>query len=304
MNNAFYTKLDDLYDNGTPEELEAFLRESAEAYKAQRQSDEYISAMNELGTFYRGRGRLKEAIGAFEGAKAAWEAAREAKGQGYAVILNNLAGAYRMDGQNTEAISLFLGALEIYEALSERDGYGYASLLNNIALAYAQTNQMDNAIEYTMRAVQAMEGADALAYAISCANLASMLLNADRKAEAKAALIKAEEAFLEGGYMEDAHFAAALNIDAALEVAEGNFDAALKKYAHAAKIIKRFCGENNDYVTVCANIAKTHLLAGNERLAAVHHEEALAIAQKLFGKHSEQYKKLLAEHPAGDGAPK
>lgn len=304
MDNAFYTKLDDLYDNDTPDELEAFLLDSVKTYQADEQGDEYISALNELGAFYRGRGRLGEAIEVFKRAKEAWEAARDAKGQGYALILNNLAGVYRLNGQNDEALALFLDELEIYEALAERDGFGYAGLLNNIALVYAQMNEMDKAIEYTGRAVATLEVTDALAYAISAANLASMMLNAGRKQEAKAELIKAEEAFLAGGYMEDAHFAAALNIDAALEVADGNFEAALKKYGHAANIIKQFCGENGDYITVCANMAKTHMMAGSHEKAAEHHEKALSVARRLFGTDSEQYKKLLQEHPAKGGAAK
>lgn len=304
MDNIFYTKLDDLYERGTAYELEIFLGESVEDFLANGQSDEYISALNELGSFYRGGGRLGEAIDAFKRAKKAWEEKRDTKGQGYAVILNNLAGAYRMDGQNVEALSLFLDAMSVYDALAERDGYCFASLLNNIALVYAQMNELDKAIEYTRRAAEAVKGADALAFAISGVNLAALFLKADRTQEAKAALIDAEEAFLAGGYMEDAHFAAALNIDAALEVAEGNFDSALKKYGHSANIIKQFCGENNDYMTVCANIAQTHMLAGDHEKAAEHHERALDVAERLFGKHSAKYKKLMQEFPAASGAPK
>ena len=305
MKDDFYKELDALYESGTPQQVEQFLSRKAEAYNnAQpRHLDGYIAAMNELGSFYRGRGRFAESVEVFLRAKTMWEATSRKDDQSYAILLNNLAGTYRMDGENGKALSLYLQSLAIYENLSSYDAYSHASLLNNIALVYEQTGDTAKAIDYTQQAMEEMVDLNPIAYAISSSNLASLLLREGKEEDAKAAVRQALNIFTQNQYEDDPHFAAALNVAAFLDVVENNYAGAIEKYRRAADITKSCNGENNDFITICMNLSKTCMRMGQAAEAERYYQIALAAAQTLYGETSEHFTKIKEENPlAGEEA--
>lgn len=302
MDDTFYKELDALYDNAGAQEVERFLLEKAEqsAKQGRPASDDYIAVMNELGSFYRGRGRLDEAVGAFVSAKDAWDANRE-KGLAYAIILNNLAGAHRMNRENGQALSLYLESLAIYDSLPSYDMYSYASLLNNIALVYEQTGDFETAISYTRQAIAAMQSADPLAVAISNTNLASLLVKTGAFEDAQAAVDVALGIFSKDEYVNDAHVSAALNMAAYLDVHRQKYVDAIEKYREAVRIVKECCGENHDYITLCMNLATTYLKIEDADNAKKHYTTALNAARTLFGEHSAHYRRIVDERPSFEG---
>ena len=93
----FYEHLDALYEKGDAAGVEAYLTGIANStYEEGRESDLMLSALNELGSFYRGRSYYEASYAAFMKAKEILDDRGETRGVPYATLLINLAGTKRL----------------------------------------------------------------------------------------------------------------------------------------------------------------------------------------------------------------
>lgn len=132
----FYTRLDNLYVEGKQDEIERLLKEEMKNIPCLTCNYDplIIAIYNELGSFCRGQGRLREAIEWFEAALQLIVIHLGENNMEYATAMNNLAGAQRMDGQNDKAAINFSEAMRVYKKLVGQDNYYYISCVNNLSL--------------------------------------------------------------------------------------------------------------------------------------------------------------------------
>ena len=121
-------QIDEAYRALPPVELEAFLKDlcKKEMLEHGRVSAEYVTACNELGTFFRGRARYDEGESAYQEALACAEAL-VGRTDPYATCLDNLGELYRLQGK-LDLCEEYL--LKAERAFSNKESVEYAACLN------------------------------------------------------------------------------------------------------------------------------------------------------------------------------
>lgn len=196
----FFSEYDSRKKTCGDEELEFWLRSQCETAARECPDDgRMIGALfNELGAFYKHRGRLEEAEAAFLKAKEAAEPLQDAN---YATIVNNLAGNFRMRGNFPASIALFQEAIAVYQNCPETPKEIFSSAYNNLALVYLDTGSFREAAEMLQAAYDFMQEIPGCFYekATALANKAFACFKCGDAAAAKEAVQTADALYLEGG---------------------------------------------------------------------------------------------------------
>ena len=253
-------QIDDVYAHSSSDEIEAWLLEQRDRFADGSDADlrDYITTCNELGSFYRERGRLNESLYNYEQARAgSTKLLGTDRTYEHALILLNEAGTYRYKRDYDKAFCNYLDAETILLELGMDDTFEYASLLNNKALAL-----LDEGVEFEHALELATEAAEIVSRqrpgttdeAISFVNLASMSLRAGDLAMADEHAHRAVELYEELG-IDTGHYPAALNVLAAVALKKGDLEAALEGFERSAELTKRNFGENRDYAAAMRSVS-------------------------------------------------
>lgn len=297
MNNIihiFYSQLDDLYIRGRQGEIENFLKEKIKDMSCL--SCDYdplvVAVYNELGSFCRGQGRLKEAIEWFKSALQLVTTHLGENSMEYATTMNNLAGAQRMDGQNEKAAISFEEALRIYQKLVGVDNYYYISCINNLSLLEIDCQNYDRAEELLGGVLSALEENKYLQQekAITLCNLGTCALYRRNIDQAEQYLYQAEVIYRSYHKGQQVHLAAVCNSLGGIHYHRGNKTEAARAYAEAKELTEFYFGRSTDYAMACENLARC--LEGQE--AAELLQEGMAALERLGREDSQQYRRMEA----------
>lgn len=288
----FYSELDNLYTQGKQAEIEDFL---IEKIKSNPHScchcDPLVVAMySELGSFYRGQGRLGEAIQWFEATLHLIIIHMGKNNMEYATALNNLAGALRMDGQHDKATSSFEEALCVYKTLVGEDNYYYISCINNLSLLEINRQNYDRAEELLKSVLPVLEEKQELLQekAITLCNLGTCELRRKNNNRAEQYLHRAKEIYRRFPKGQQVHLAAVCNSLGGIHYHRGNMAEAAKAYAEAKELTQFYFGHSVEYAIACESLARC--LEGQE--AVVQLQEGMTALEKLGRKETSQYRRM------------
>ena len=238
-----------LYKEGRLREVEPLLDELVDLLKKTNEKMSYVSALNQLGGYYREMHKFEKAELSFKEAK---ELSAEILGidhPDYATTINNFAGLYRIMKKFLLAEDMFLEAIKIYEGTIGKDHLLYASGLNNLGLLYQDMGKFEEAIELHDKALKILEKIgkekNILTFATSLNNLASAYSYSP---------------------LENTEIISSLS----------------KK---ALKIYEEVLGKNNSaYASVLNNLGSHYLLTGEYEEAKTIFTEALSIIESIYGR--------------------
>lgn len=280
----FYQGLEDLFAEGQPEEIHAYLRSELARAEAEDDKNAVISILNELMGFCRNTSRYAEAL---EAAKRALSEMRELGYEDtvhYGTTLLNSATVHRASGNTVMALEQFIAALAIYEANLPDDDYRLAGVYNNVSSIYEQSGQYDDALQALHKALNIMSrNPDMLEdTGIVQTNLGMLLFKMNREHEAMLELEKALELFKPtGGKKAGPHYAAALAGVGEAYFRMSKFAEAVQVYEDALAHIAAVYGRNRDYAVTCANCAQACSALGDAEKAARYTALAESIAREL-----------------------
>ena len=154
----FYSHLDQLYENGDPQEAERFLTFHIDLYKDGETANRplLIAALTELGTLYREVEKFNESADNLEKALT-WIAIVKGKdSMAYATTLNNLSMTYQKMNCHEEAILCLNAARKLFEDHNTTQHPLYASILNNLSISYMAEGKKDEGVEFLEKALEIM----------------------------------------------------------------------------------------------------------------------------------------------------
>ncbi|HIT63728.1 MAG TPA: tetratricopeptide repeat protein [Candidatus Ventrimonas merdavium] len=200
-------EIDGLLKTGEDARAEARLVEAVSGY-AEANPDDIVGQsvlFNELGGFYRNKGRFDKGEAAYWKAKELLEQSADTNENwiwNYATTLNNLAGLYRMDGQLQKAAELFDRAIEAYEHCQQELAPDYlASAYNNKGLVCLDLREADKAKALFLKAKAVLERTEKNPYAMgtTLSNLGFAAVIEKEFSKAIALFREAEALFRETG---------------------------------------------------------------------------------------------------------
>lgn len=248
----FYEILDQKYHSGNPEEVWEYLNRTIETNWpcCGGFSDIYLSAINELGSFYRESGRYKESEKAFDDSAAMIAEYMGTDSVEYATNRNNLAGTLRLMGEYERGVRMFEEAGSLYEKHLGHFNHYTASVLNNEALIYIATGEKQKAEKCLEDALDIMRtlGDSQEKEAITLVNLAQVTGDENFLHEALSIYDKMADKGL--------HYGSALNMLGSFQFAKGRFEAARKSFQRAKEEIYQCYGESREYKQACENLAR------------------------------------------------
>jgi tetratricopeptide (TPR) repeat protein len=290
---AFYSRLDVLYQSGEPAAAEKHIRDFLDDLEllGNAGTPEYAAALNELAGYLRGASRYEESAAAFEQALEIMRHNKLEASKQYATILLNLAGLRRLTGETQKALVLFIEARDLLREADATDDYAYASVINNIALAYRDAGDYERAF---ITALESYEltwklGLGDHEKATSLNNLAVICLRAGRPQEAEQYI---DEALAVYNRMPEpnVHHAAALSTKASLLFRGGQYRRALDLFLRARELTERFFGRNIEYATSERSISMAYEALGETRAAAAHMKIALSLFESILGQEHDRTK--------------
>lgn len=154
----FYTHLDQLYENGDPQEIERFLKFHIDLYQDGETVNRplLIAALTDLGIFYRETEKLEDSAACLEKALT-WIAIVKGKdSMAYATTLNNTAMTYRKMQKYEEAKACLTAARKLFESHNTLNHPLYASVLNNLALTYMDEGKKGEGVELLEKSLEIM----------------------------------------------------------------------------------------------------------------------------------------------------
>ena len=288
----FYAQLDTLYVQGKQDEIEKFLKKKIKDIPCLtcHYDPLVVAVYSELGSFYRGRGRLKEAIKWFESALQLIVSHLGENTMEYATEMNNLAGAQRMDGQNDEAAMNFSTAMRIYEKLVGQDNYYYISCVNNLSLLEINRQDYGYAKELLLKVLTVLEGKQELLQekAITLCNLGTCESYRKNDDLAEQYLRQAEEIYRSFPSGQQVHLAAVCNSLGRICYHKGDKVTAAKAYEEAKELTELYFGRSVEYAVVCENLSRC--LNGQEAVAMLR--EGMSALEVLDRKESLPYRRM------------
>jgi len=284
---SFYNQLDELYLNGDQRAIEAYILDMAQTYSANGDTVQWVMAMNELGSFYRGASRFDLSIKSFSEVLDTIAQYLGKENLNYAVTLNNLAGVYRMMGDHSIALQLFLKSKSIYHDCDFKVDVTYIALLNNIALAYQGSGNLKESEQNLLEALKELEKIPDcdVEKATTMNNLATLYLRMKKIEDSKIVLNKALLIFSEKRYSDNPHHAAALNLMGNICCKEEDYTSALPLFQKAICITEKFFGRNHDYAMACESLGAAYIKAGFQKEAIESLQKALAAFNDIQGMH-------------------
>lgn len=261
----FFAALDQLYADKRLSHIEPFFKETMERHRIGCGDHDavFVTALNELGTYYRSQDRYEDALKAFTACGQDILAQGKKDSSAYATNLINQASVYKAQQNFSKAQALYEEALEIFVRVTGPKSYGTASCFNNLSLLYLDKKDYQNALNCAEKALGIIELLPQYEEetAISLLNRATALWFLERK-EAQEVAQKAL-ALYEALPTKGVHYAAALNLCATMELKAHNLDKALAYLQKAKAYLYQSVGPTQEYLQACLNMAYTE-----ERLAA------------------------------------
>lgn len=279
MDNRFYQQLDALYRDA-PRSVEDYLTRQLHAFREAEDEAGVIAASNELGSLFRGQGRLEESLGCFQEALDRLEALGDS--QAFLTALLNRAGTLRLAGRCREAEADFRRVLSLLEGQDRDAVYIRASALNNLGLTCQTMGRMaeaEDCVKQGLALMQTLPGMDGEA-AASGNNLAAICLAGGRLEEAEGWLAPALAYYQSAAGQRDPHQANGWATLAALRRRQGRPEEALDALDRAAPAMERFFGRSPQYAALRRDAALTARGLGRADSRA-RLQEALALFQAL-----------------------
>lgn len=300
----FYSTLDALYDAGDALAVEKFLKQVIQiASNNQEQLDVFLAALNELGSFYRGRGYYDASSYAFSKAKSIMETHHETQGEPYATLLINLAGTKRLEKKLKDAELLYDQALSLLEKAGKTDSYAYLSGLNNLSNLYQETGRLVEAAAALEKVLKCLINKENTFQerAITCSNLGVIYSQLNQVEKAFRAYSTAKTNYSACPKEERVHYGAVLNGLGNLYAKLGNWELALQQFDEAAQSVKEFFGENEEYGIAYQNMGIICEKMGRKREAVSCYQKARSVYAALWGNKHPKVKQLdtLIEYLTG-----
>lgn len=223
-----------------------------------------IAVISELGSLCRDTGRLEEALGCFERARAELEEAGLSGEASHAMALLNLGVVQRMLGQPERALENLAAAQAILTLAGDDDTL--ANVCNNIGLTQRLLKQPAEAaasFEEALAYAEKAENREAVPAILD--NLATTLQALGDGAGAKTAIDRAI-ALLNGA--PTPQLAACLNTRAVLAYYAGDYAASVQSFEQAAELTKQLFGAGPRYAAICRNCSAAASKAGDGETAA------------------------------------
>lgn len=295
----FYQQLDELYAQGRQSEIEAFLQEqlNASAVCCGKYSPMQVTVYNELGSFYRGQGRLEASEENFSTAASLIYAHLGENVIEYATTMNNLGGTQRLAGHSDEARRSFGDALRVYENTVGKNSYLYTSSLNNLALLEISTGGYDRAHELLQDALAAIEGLENCRQekAITLCNLGTCSLYKKDYAAAERYLNQSAQLYSELPDDQQMHLAAVYNSLGQVYQQVERLDEGLEAFRKAQELTQRYSGRNTEYAATCESMARVLHQMGKPDQAALQLKQGIAALEGLGCTSSAQYTNMHAQ---------
>lgn len=297
---AFYPALDAVYASGDNAAVEAFLLEQLRLARldgGNLPNNEgcpsclpeitvnagLVSVCNELGCFYRGLSRWKEALAAFDEAQEEMERLYAADTAQYGVMLLNKAGVYRYMGDMDRAMETFGRARTVLERHPETPGATMAGLYNNIGLVHLDRAEPGDAEALFELAMSCLgdPGEHLTEFATTCSNLAVAHAQQNRYEEAVRDMEMAVTVLSAMDDGHNAHYPAVLNTRGMLLYRSGRPEEALADFILAAGKTALIYGENVEYANACGNCAACCQKLGREEEAAAWLDKEKTVLRRL-----------------------
>lgn len=261
----FFNTLDEMFTKAkSPEQIDAYLCESLEKAKKEKDYGAYVSIGNEMIGFYRSVSQYEKCFRISEDVLMLMEELQLDGSEHFATTLLNVATGYRAAGRLNESLSYYTRALQIYEQILPAGDYRFAGLYNNISILLEQLNENEKAAVFLENALKIIDRIPEAAseQASTRTNLALVKIKLGRMEEAKELLSDAIARYekLEGEST-DAHYSAALAGMGEVCFQEGDYRQALSYYEKAADEVKLHFGENESYRLLLQNaeLVRKHL---------------------------------------------
>ena len=246
----FYAALDQLYSNHETDKIEGFLRRTLNEHRicCGAHDTVFVAALNELGTYYRGRGDYDKSLQAFTEAATDIAGSLGCDSVEYATNRINMAGTLRLKKEYTRAQSLYNEALHIYERVAGRNSYYYATVLNNLSLLYMDEEQYDEAVRCLEEALPIIRRypEQREEEAVTLVNLGTCAWHKgqkDKAAEYARQALQLYESLPEKGL----HYAAALNLSGMIALDKGEYPEAVRLFTCSQEVTESFFGRTEEY---------------------------------------------------------
>lgn len=289
-------QIDEAYRALSPVELEAFLKDlcKKEILEHGRVSAEYVTACNELGTFFRGRARYDEGESAYQEALACAEAL-VGRTDPYATCLDNLGELYRLQGK-LDLCEEYL--LKAERAFSNKESVEYAACLNYQGHLAGSRHDHKRARDCYLRSLAIVEPncSDSLTLATGYQNAASAFQAVGDLQSAASYLEKSIDIYRRGSLSPNAHYVGLLNQIATLKMAQGQDDEAASTFDIALDTVNAVAISPLDAAIVLVNAAALYKRHGDaDKFDAVlpHIEELMALDSIKGNPLMERIKKLI-----------
>lgn len=172
----FYREFDRRAVKSGPVELESWLKDTLEAYRAEHPDDTrgIATIMTEMGSFYRVTGVYSDSSRMFTLAKLELEGAGLHESAEYADAINNMGALFRLTEEYERAGALFDESIDILRKLPDAAPELFSSSLNNYALMLQDTGEYARSAELYEEALDAVKHlkSGSLARATMLSNLA------------------------------------------------------------------------------------------------------------------------------------
>ena len=244
----FFYQLDKLFESNDLELAEEFMREAISMCKERGDIAGEIAICNELAGFYRAVGRFDEAFEIYEQALTAIESINSRGSEGHGSTLINMATTYTMIGDFDKALNLYEEASKIFSADDYAADERLATMYNNMSFIYQEKGDYEKAEEILNSALYILNAAEEseIDKAITYTNLSHLYIAMEKIPEAKVAVKRSLDLFIENGGLSNPNYSAAVGVLGQIYYIEEKYDKASALFKQAMTLTERDFGTESE----------------------------------------------------------
>lgn len=256
---AFLHRLDAMFDaHDDANDIERFLLDSLERTRTGHDDAGELTVLNELLGFYRSQGRHADNMPLVPTTLALAERMGLQDTDTWTTTLINAATAMRAAKRHDDAGRLYRQALESAERTLRPDDRRLAALHNNLSMLYSETGRAEDAATELRMALNVLLRSSTdpdtdIDVAATRTNLALVLLDMRRFADARREAAASLRIYSRGGLENSGHFSSALAGYAQACFLDGDVAEAVLAYRLSLAVIRDCYGTDTEYYRITAD---------------------------------------------------
>jgi len=244
----FFYQLDKFIKSNDLDLAEEFMKEAINMCSERGDAAGVIAICNELAGFYRALGNMDDAFAYYDKALDAIDSINSRGTEGHGSTLINMATAYTMIGDFDKAISLYEEAKLIFTADEYAADERLATMYNNMSFIYQEQSEFEKAEEVLNNALYILSSTEEseIEKAITYTNLAYLYIAMEKLPEAKVAVKRSLDIFIENGGLQNPNYAAAVGALGQIYYIEEKYEKAAALFKQGMTLTERDFGKENE----------------------------------------------------------